>query len=252
MNIGQWACWDVQFGWWTSSLLCGGLFFPNLVKGWERPWGSALATEAWAVCVPHKQTSWSILERNRRGQELDGCESRGLFNVSREFCLGNCACVCAQLCLTLWPLWMGVCGLQGSSVYGIYRREYWSGLPCPLPRDHPDPGIEPVPPALAGGFFTTEPLGKPRKPDAAKWIPKNHSRGWKLFLPVAELFYFFLNSQGLEKSQQLAEASCQLSMDRQVMDKEVAGGEQWWLENSYCSKLLSPHPQTWSWEGLMM
>ena len=40
---------------------------------------------------------------------------------------------------------------------------YWSGLPFPPPGDLPDPGIEPASPALAGGFFTTEPLGKPRK-----------------------------------------------------------------------------------------
>ena len=34
----------------------------------------------------------------------------------------------------------------------------------PIPGDLPDPGIEPMspaPPALAGGFFTTEPPGKP-------------------------------------------------------------------------------------------
>ena len=24
------------------------------------------------------------------------------------------------------------------------RQEYWSGLPCPLPEDLPDPGIEPA------------------------------------------------------------------------------------------------------------
>ena len=29
------------------------------------------------------------------------------------------------------------------------------------PRDLPDPGIQPASPALAGGFFTIEPLGKP-------------------------------------------------------------------------------------------
>ena len=28
-------------------------------------------------------------------------------------------------------------------------------------RDLPDPGLEPVSPALAGEFFTTEPPGKP-------------------------------------------------------------------------------------------
>ena len=26
------------------------------------------------------------------------------------------------------------------------RQEYWSGLPCPPPGDHPDPGIEPESP----------------------------------------------------------------------------------------------------------
>ena len=41
------------------------------------------------------------------------------------------------------------------------RQEYWSGLPFPTPGDLP--GIEPASlasPALAGGFFTTVPLGK--------------------------------------------------------------------------------------------
>ena len=41
------------------------------------------------------------------------------------------------------------------------RQEYWSGLPFPSPGDLPDPGIKPMSPALAGGFFTTEPLRKP-------------------------------------------------------------------------------------------
>ena len=46
------------------------------------------------------------------------------------------------------------------------RQESWSGLSFPSPGDLPDPGIELtslVPPALAGGFFTTVP---PRK---SKW-----------------------------------------------------------------------------------
>jgi len=34
------------------------------------------------------------------------------------------------------------------------------GLPFPSPGDHPDPGIESMS-ALAGGFFTSEPPGKP-------------------------------------------------------------------------------------------
>ena len=54
---------------------------------------------------------------------------------------------------TLWT----VAG-QAFLSMGFSRQEYWSGLPCPPPRDLPDPGIEPPSlrtPALAGGFFTT-------------------------------------------------------------------------------------------------
>ena len=42
---------------------------------------------------------------------------------------------------------------------GFPRQEYWSGLPLPSPGDIPDGGMEPAFPALAGGFFTTEPPG---------------------------------------------------------------------------------------------
>ena len=40
---------------------------------------------------------------------------------------------------------------------GCSRQEYWSGLPFLPPGDLPDPRIEPTSPALAGGFFTSEP-----------------------------------------------------------------------------------------------
>ena len=43
---------------------------------------------------------------------------------------------------------------------GFSRQEDWSGLPFPPPGDLLDPGIEPVSPALAGSFFTTELPGK--------------------------------------------------------------------------------------------
>ena len=39
------------------------------------------------------------------------------------------------------------------------QEEYWSRLPFPSPGDLPDAGIEPRFPALASGFFTTEPPG---------------------------------------------------------------------------------------------
>ena len=45
----------------------------------------------------------------------------------------------------------------------IPRQEYRSGLSFPSPSDLPYPGIKPASPALAGGFFATEPPGKPQE-----------------------------------------------------------------------------------------
>ena len=47
---------------------------------------------------------------------------------------------------------------------GFPRQEYWSGLLCPPPGDPSDTGTEATSsaaPALAGRFFTREPLGTP-------------------------------------------------------------------------------------------
>ena len=43
---------------------------------------------------------------------------------------------------------------------GFSRQEYWSGLAFPSPGDFSNPGIELLSPALASGFFTTEPPEK--------------------------------------------------------------------------------------------
>ena len=56
----------------------------------------------------------------------------------------------AWLHMTLWTV-----PCQTPLSMGFPRQEYWSGLPFPSPGDLPDPGIEPLSPALAGGFITT-------------------------------------------------------------------------------------------------
>ena len=51
------------------------------------------------------------------------------------------------------------CSPPGSSVHGILKQEYWSGLLFLPPGHLPNPGIKPVSlmsPALAGKFFTTD------------------------------------------------------------------------------------------------
>ena len=64
---------------------------------------------------------------------------------------------CVWLFATLWTV-----ARQAPLSTGFPRQEYWSGLPFPPPGDLPDSGTEPTSPALAGGFFTAEPSGKPQ------------------------------------------------------------------------------------------
>ena len=58
-------------------------------------------------------------------------------------------------CLTLVTPW--TVARQAPLSMGFSRQEYWNRLPFPSAGDLSDPGDEPVSPALAGGFFTTEP-----------------------------------------------------------------------------------------------
>ena len=55
------------------------------------------------------------------------------------------------------------CSGPGSSVHRILQQEYWSGLPCLSPGDLPDPGIEPVFPALQADSLPSELPGSANK-----------------------------------------------------------------------------------------
>ena len=71
-----------------------------------------------------------------------------------------CVCVLShvQLFGTPWAV-----PDQAPLSMGFSRQEYWTSLPF-LTLDLPDPGMEfasLVSPALAGGFFTSAPPGKP-------------------------------------------------------------------------------------------
>ena len=60
-----------------------------------------------------------------------------------------------QWCLICNPMTVAC---QAPLSMGFSLQEYWSGLPCPPPRDLPDSGIKPMSLsslALAGEFFTT-------------------------------------------------------------------------------------------------
>ena len=63
---------------------------------------------------------------------------------------------CVQLFATPWTV-----TYQAPLSMGFSRQEHLSGLPCPPPGDLPDPGIQPMSPALQVDSLPTEPPGKP-------------------------------------------------------------------------------------------
>ena len=80
-----------------------------------------------------------------------------MINIINTCC---CCCLVAQSCLTLCnPM---DCSPPCFSVHGISQARILEWVPFPSLGDLPNPGIECVFPALAGGFFTFEPPGKPK------------------------------------------------------------------------------------------
>ena len=68
----------------------------------------------------------------------------------------KCACMlsCVQLLETPWTI-----AHPAPLSMDFSRQEHWSGFPFSPPGNLPDQGIITASPALAGGFFTTEPPG---------------------------------------------------------------------------------------------
>ena len=70
-----------------------------------------------------------------------------------------CCCFVTKSCLALWdPM---DCGPPGFSVHVISQARVLARVVISSSKGSSDPGIEPASPVLAGGFFTTEPSGKP-------------------------------------------------------------------------------------------
>ena len=75
-------------------------------------------------------------------------------------------CVCAQSFRHVWIFvspWTAA--LQALLSMGFRRQDYWTASPSPTQGDLPEPDMELTSLAflaLAGGFFTTAPLGKPQ------------------------------------------------------------------------------------------
>ena len=119
-------------------------------EGWHATWGCKELDMT-------EQLNWTEGLTNMH-IALRGCILRN-WSVSEWFL--PCCCLVAQSCLTF--VTPRTVFLPVSSVHGISqaRIQQRSGLPFPSPGDLPNPGIESMSPALADGYFTTEPSGKP-------------------------------------------------------------------------------------------
>ena len=106
---------------------------------------------------------WGSLQLQEFKKALDDNSVRRWWQVDMivgikaysPLCMGSCSV--AQSCQTL-------CDPMAPLPMAFSRQGYWSRLPFPPPGDLPNPGIKLtslVPPALAGGFLTTEPSRKP-------------------------------------------------------------------------------------------
>ena len=100
----------------------------------------------------HPQEAYSSLCETDKSTMTVQCKQA----IRRYTCASQVSRV--ELFVTLWTV-----ACQAPLSMGFSRQEYRSELPCPSPEDLPNTGTEPMSlmsPALAGGFFTTEPHGK--------------------------------------------------------------------------------------------
>ena len=121
------------------------------------------------IFYPHKNTFYIIISHNlcmlfktafRTRQSYLSLEKKVHFCFQREthlcFYVFSCFC-CVQLFVTPWMV-----ARQAPLSMGFSRQEYWSELPCPPPRDLPNPETEPVSPALQMDSLHLSNWGSPK------------------------------------------------------------------------------------------
>ena len=137
------------FCWWTFRLLpCHGLCGKRIWKGAD----TCVCITDSLCCTPETNTTLSInyapVKKTKTQSYQLVCHNASMQVTSVTSDSVTPWTVACQAPLSMW----------------FPRQEYWSGLLCPPPEDPSDSGIEstsPEAPALAGRFFTHEPLGKP-------------------------------------------------------------------------------------------
>ena len=157
----------------SDSLSTGGRRSYRAVLGSQWNWmegfpGSLLPPHKTRIPSPITNTLLHMLQLTNLHWHITVAQSP---QFMLEFTLGGIhpRCLCAQPCLTLCRLqphglWPAGTSPSGSSVRGIFQARRVESVAISYSRGSSQPrdGITPLaPPALAGGFLTTGPLGKP-------------------------------------------------------------------------------------------
>ena len=169
----------MNFGWWDTR---------QRISVYKRSdtllWEPAAASSVWLAVVEEREVymcvtwkSWELTNSSmgflclnlilRERNYTRFCrEKERDWDLARTSCHCQTACVCPQLLsrvqlfVTLWTVTH-----QAPLPMEFSRQEYWSRLPFLAPGDLPDPGLNLslASPALAEGFFITEPPGEPHE-----------------------------------------------------------------------------------------
>ena len=121
--------------------------------GWEDPLEKEMTTHSSIL-------AWEIPQRSLAGYspwgptESNTTERTHIYIWYREKKVKSFSSV--QLFATMWTA-----AHQAPLSMGFSRKEYWSGLPCPPPVGSFRPRDQTRVSCFAGGFCTTEPLGRP-------------------------------------------------------------------------------------------
>ena len=120
-------CWNASADWTQLMLPCSGDFRAGHWTAKKQPQSNSMGPGVMPSTL-----------------ETLGC-------CSSCVCVSVCLCACTQSCPTL-------CDPMDAPLSKEFsRQEYWSRMPFPMPRDLPNPGVEPVvsfsSSALAGRFF---------------------------------------------------------------------------------------------------
>ena len=119
---------------------------------------------------------------------------------------------------TLWTV-----AHQAPLSLGFSKQEYWSGLPCPPPGDHPDLGVKLaslLSSALAGGFFTTRATGKP-------WVPHKNRQEKEVVINPSPYPFVGNSRTGQSKYHQMPSCHSPKNCSLTIWAKElVASGQR--------------------------